>query len=97
MSTKLKSILAHLTPLGWLIALVLNSRTKDQITSFYLRQTLGVFFCFLITRFIPDYFVVAWGFIFVFWVFSFVGATKATENLIPFIGSYFQKWFKLIS
>lgn len=97
MSPKLKSMLAHLTPLGWLLALVLNSRKKDQITTFYLRQSLGVYFCFLIARIIPEYFVIAWGFFFVLWVFSFVGASKTEENLIPFIGPYFQKWFKNIS
>lgn len=97
MSSKLKSMLAHLTPLGWLLALVLNSMKKDQITSFYIRQNLGVFLCFAITGLIPDYYIIIWGFFFVLWVFSFVGASKTEKNLIPFIGPYFQKWFKNIS
>ena len=97
MNPKLKSMLAHLTPLGWLLALVLNSIQKDQMTSFYLRQLLGIYICFFITRFIPEYYIVAWGFLFVFWTYSFVGTVKGMENTVPFLGTYFQKWFRKIS
>jgi len=97
MDPKVKSILAHMTPIGWMVAFALNSFKKDSVTSFYLRQSLGLFICFFITRFIPDYYVVVWGFLFVLWVYSFVGAIKAMENMIPFIGTYFQNWFKRLS
>lgn len=97
MDSKAKSMLAHLTPLGWLVALLLNSNKKDPTTSFYLRQSFGLVICFFITWFIPEYHVVAWGFVFVFWTYSFVGAIKAIEYPIPFLGVLFQKWFKLIS
>ena len=97
MNPKVKSMLAHLTPLGWLLAFILNANQKDLLTSFYLRQSLGLFLCFFLTRFIPDYYIIAWGFFFVFWLFSFVGAVKAEENTIPFIGLYFQKWFEKLS
>lgn len=97
MSPKLKSMLAHLTPLGWLVALILNGFKRDKLSGFYIRQSLGVYLCFLIVWFIPDYYIIAWGFFFVLWIYSFVGALKTEENLIPFIGPYFQKWFKVIS
>ncbi len=96
MNPKVKSILAHLTPLGWIVAFILNSIKKDLLTTFYLRQSLGLYICFFISGFIPDYYIIVWGLFFVFWVFSFVGAVKAMENLIPFIGTYFQKWFEKI-
>lgn len=96
MKPKTKSILAHLTPAGWLVALVLNIMKKDPLTSFYLRQLLGLYICFFVTRFIPEYYIVAWGFLFVFWTYSFVGTVKGMENPIPFIGDYFQKWFSKI-
>jgi hypothetical protein len=97
MNPKMKSMLAHLTPVGWLIALVANSIKKDPVTSFYLRQLLGLYICFFLSRFIPDYYIVAWGFFFVFWVYSFVGTVKAVEHQVPFVGFYFQKWFSKIS
>jgi len=96
MNPKLKSMVAHLTPVGWLLALILNSIKKDSMTSFYLRQLAGIYICFFITRFIPEYYIIAWGFFFVFWTYSFVGTVKSTENSVPFIGALFQKWFRKI-
>lgn len=93
MNPKNKALLAHLTPIGWIIAVILNQINKDQFTSFYARQTTGIFICFFLTRFVPGYYIFAWGFIFIFWVFSFVEAIKGTERPIPFVGVYFQKWF----
>jgi len=97
MDPKVKSMLAHLTPVGWVIAWALNSLKKDSMTSFYLRQLLGVYILFFITGFIPDYYIIAWGFLFVLWTYSFVGTVKSTENLVPFIGALFQKWFSKIA
>lgn len=94
MDPKVKSMLAHLTPVGWVIAWALNRMKKDSMTSFYLRQLLGLYLCFFITRFIPDYYIVVWGFLFVFWTYSFVGPVKGIEHLIPFVGASFQKWFQ---
>lgn len=97
MDPKVKSMLAHLTPVGWVIAWALNRMKKDSMTSFYLRQLLGLYLCFFITRFIPDYYIVVWGLLFVFWTYSFVGPVKGIEHLIPFVGALFQKWFQKIT
>lgn len=97
MDPKVKSMLAHLTPVGWVIAWALNRMKKDSMTSFYLRQLLGLYLCFFITRFIPDYYIVVWGLLFVFWTYSFVGPVKGIEHLIPFVGALFQKWFQKIA
>ena len=42
MDDKTKSIVAHLTLIGWVIALVMNQSDKGPNTSFYLRQMLGL-------------------------------------------------------
>ena len=97
MNPKVKSFLAHLTPMAWVLALVLNSIKRDPLTSFYLRQTFGLYLCFLLSWFIPEYNIIAWGFFFVFWVYSFVGVVKGIESPVPFVGTYFQKWFKIIT
>jgi len=97
MNQKVKSLLAHLTPVGWLIAFALNRLNRDEMTSFYLRQSLGLFLCFLITRLIPEYYIIAWGFFFLFWVLSFVGAVRQTKDPTPFLGNLFQKWFSRLS
>jgi len=42
MDGKTKAIVAHITWIGWLFVLIINLRQKDEITSFYLRQLLGI-------------------------------------------------------
>ena len=42
MDDKTKSIVAHLTLIGWVIALILNQQDKGPNTSYYLRQNLGL-------------------------------------------------------
>jgi hypothetical protein len=44
MDGKTKAIVAHIIWIGWLIALIVNSSQKDEITSFYIRQLLGLYF-----------------------------------------------------
>lgn len=97
MNRKSNAMLAHLSPIGWLIAWALNWRTRDQFASFYLRQLFGIYLLFIVTRFIPEYYIVAWGFMFVLWTYSFVGPVKGIEHSVPFIGDLFQKWFQKIA
>ncbi|MDP2112721.1 MAG: hypothetical protein Q8K69_01545 [Bacteroidota bacterium] len=97
MNPKLKSMLAHFTPIGWFLAFLLNSIKKDSMTGFYLRQLLGLYICFFLSWYIPDYYIIAWGFLFVLWTYSFIGTVKSVENLIPIIGALFQKWFQKIA
>lgn len=96
MNRKTLSMLAHLSPIGWLIAWILNRVSKDQFTSFYLRQLFGLYLGFIATRFIPDYYIFAWGLLFVFWTYSFIGPVKDAEHSIPLLGDLFQSWFKKI-
>jgi len=93
MDGKTKAIIAHFWWIGWIIALVLNSNEKDELTSFYIRQLLGLF---LVTFFvwIP---IIGWllGIVlFVFWILSLVGAVNGEMKETPIIGKYFQDWFK---
>ena len=43
MDAKIKAIVAHLTPIGWIIALVVNMNRKEEYASYYIRQTLGLY------------------------------------------------------
>jgi len=94
MDARTKAIIAHLTPFGWIVALLLNlDNTKDEMTSFFLRQTLGIFLASALISWIP---VIGWavGLItFAFWILSFVYAIQGQMKTIPF-GEYFQDWFR---
>jgi len=95
MDARTKAIISHLTFVGWIIALIMNSNNKEEYTTFYLRQTLGIHLVFMVISWIP---VVGWFIglvIFAFWILSFVYSLQGTTKLIPF-GEYFQDWFRAL-
>ena len=94
MDGKTKAIVAHIYWVGWIIALILNSSEKDEITSFYLRQLLGLFLLSLVLMFIPVLGWIANIIIFVFWIISLIGAINGEQKEVPLVGKYFQDWFK---
>lgn len=95
MDARVKAILAHITPIGWVVAIVLNSSNKEEYTSFYIRQTLGLWIVSFVLNLIP---VLGWIFgiiIFAFWLLSLIYAIQGDKKTIPF-GNYFQDWFSSI-
>ena len=94
MDGKTKAIVAHIYWIGWVIALVLNSSEKDEITSFYLRQLLGLYLFSIVIAFIPVINIFGWIITLVFWVISLIGAINGEMKEIPLVGKYFQDWFK---
>ena len=98
MDDKTKSIVAHLTIIGWIIALVQNQNDKGDLTSFYLRQTLGIYVISLLSWLpIPVLPLLIWILCVIMWIISFVGSLSGEKKLIPAIGEMFQQWFKGIS
>lgn len=93
MSGKTIGIIAHLTLVGWVIALVVNSENKDELASFYIRQTLGLMLLGIALGWIP---IVGWILaivVFIFFIISLIGAISGKEKLVPILGKYFQDWF----
>jgi uncharacterized membrane protein len=96
MDGKTKAIVAHITWIGWVIALVLNSSEKDEITSFYIRQLIGLYLFSIVISFIPVVNVLGWIITLVFWVISLVGAINGEQKEVPWVGKLFQDWFKAL-
>jgi len=94
MDGKTKAIVAHITWIGWLIALIVNSSQKDEITSFYIRQLLGIYLFGLVITFIPVINIFGWILVFVLWILSLIGAVNGEMKESPVVGKYFQDWFK---
>ncbi len=102
MDDKTKSIVAHITLIGWIIALVMNQSDKGPNTSFYLRQMLG-----LTILSIAGYIVgmltlniistIVGILVLVLWVISLLGALSGEQKATPVVGDMFQQWFKAIS
>lgn len=94
MDGKTKAIVAHITWIGWLIALIINSSQRDEITSFYIRQLLGIYLFGLVVTFIPVINFIGWIIVLVFWILSLIGAVNGEMKESPIVGKYFQDWFK---
>lgn len=103
---KNRAIIAHITLIGWIIALVQNNENnKSEFASFYIRQMLGllilsvaVWIAGMIFMFIPVLgfilYIVLWLGLVGLWVMSLIGATNGKKEPTIFIGQYFQMWFK---
>lgn len=94
MDGKTKAIVAHITWVGWLIALIINSNEKDEIASFYIRQLLGIYLFSLVISFVPLVNIVGWIIALVFWILSLIGSINGEMKETPVVGKYFQDWFK---
>jgi uncharacterized membrane protein len=102
MDDKTKSIVAHITLIGWVIALVMNQSDKGANTSFYLRQNLGLTVVaiagsvlgMLTINIIGTIVSVA---VLVLWILSLLGALSGEQKPSPVVGEMFQQWFKGIS
>jgi len=94
MDGKTKAIVAHITWVGWLIALIINSNQRDEITNFYIRQLLGIYLFGLVVTFIPVINFIGWIIVLVFWILSLIGAVNGEMKESPIVGKYFQDWFK---
>jgi uncharacterized membrane protein len=97
---KTVAIVAYITLIGFIAAIVIHSNKKTQLGSFHLRQMLGFFlttFGGFILAIIP---VIGWlalpffyiGLI-VLWVMGLIAAIKGEMKPMPLVGPLYQKWF----
>ncbi len=94
MNGKTIAIIAHIPLIGWLISWIINIDKKDEFARFYNRQMLGVNILWYAGLLVP---LVGWIFdlgIFIFWIISLAGVFKGEKKIVPYIGKYFQNWFK---
>lgn len=87
------AIIAHLTIIGWVIALVMNNNNKTELGSFYIRQVLGIMLLALLSV-IPLIGLLIGLFCFVLWVISLIGALGGNQKPVFALGEQFQEWFK---
>lgn len=89
------AIIAHITLIGWIIALIMNSGDKKtEFASFYIRQMLGIVIVGFICSIIPVINLFAWILPFFMWIMSLVGAIGGKKKPVFLLGEQFQDWFK---
>ncbi|MBQ0117528.1 MAG: hypothetical protein KBS98_06400 [Flavobacterium sp.] len=95
-------IYAYITIVGTLVAMMMNAEKQNPYASFHIRQALGLNILFWGLSYIIGNFnsmmitSCFWVFFIVLWVYAFTGALNGQTRTIPFIGTYFQKWFKML-
>lgn len=97
---KTMATIAYFTFIGTLIAWSMNQEKRNQFASIHIRQAIGLDLLWMII-FIPLSGFDSWWLVFPFyllvsvlWFFGFLGAIQGEIAIIPFLGNYFQKWFK---
>ncbi len=101
------ALLAYITIIGFVIAIVMHSSKKTALGAFHLRQVLGLFItglviwipCMVIS-FIPVVnllMILIWPAVgislFVFWIMGLLAAINGQQKLLPVVGAHYQKWF----
>jgi len=94
---KTVAILSYITPIGWIIGLILHSNNKTELGAFHLRQTLGLYILSIILSFIP---IIGWILnivVFIFWLLGLIYAVQGEKKAVPLIGDFIQNLFKGIN
>ena len=92
--------ISYITIIGTLIAFTMNSEEKNEFAAFHIRQSLGIFVTFFGFGYIIGYFnswmvtSAFWVFIFVLWLYGFLGALDGQTRSVPILGPLYQKIFK---
>ncbi|WP_235297440.1 DUF4870 domain-containing protein [Portibacter marinus] len=100
MDPKTVGIIAYITLIGTIIALVINNNDKNSYASFHIRQALGLGLSLIVISFIAIIPILGWLiyalggiFLFICWIIGLVAALNGEEKLVPIIGEKYQEWF----
>lgn len=93
MDSKARAIIAHLTLIGWVLALIIDKDYRDEFAYFYLRQALGLNLMFILFNAINPFQILN-VVVIIFWLLSIIAAAQNQIRETPLVGEYFQKWFK---
>ncbi|MGV7105718.1 DUF4870 domain-containing protein [Flavobacterium sp. U410] len=95
------AIISYFTIIGTVIAIFMNQEeSKSDFASFHIRQTLGIFLTFFLLGYPIGYFnswmvsSAFWLFIFILWVYGFLGCLSNEKRIVPIVGEFYQKLFK---
>lgn len=101
---KTVAIVAYLTLIGFIVAIIIHMNKKTKIGAYHLRQMLGfvlttivVWPCAIVLAFIPILgwlcIVAIWISLLVFWILGLISAINGQMKPMPVVGPLYQKWF----
>lgn len=97
------AIIAYLTLIGLIVALVMNQEKKESFAAYHIRQSLGIgitgfalgavgiipFIGWMIS--IPGFFLTLF-----LWITGLINAINHKEKPVPLLGKKYEQWFKNI-
>jgi uncharacterized membrane protein len=98
------AILAYVTIIGFIIAIVIHSSKKTALGAFHLRQVLGLivsgfvaWVACVVLAFIPILgwlcIIAIWVGFFVMWLMGLIAAASGQQKPMPILGAKYQQWF----
>lgn len=98
---KTTAIIAYITLIGFIIALVLNMEKKNSFAIYHIRQSLGLILTGLVLGMINIIPILGWfisiiGFIvlLIMWISGLLSALNGKEKPVFLLGEKYQEWFK---
>lgn len=98
------AIIAYITVIGLIIAIILNNDKKNAFAAFHIRQALGVGLASLVIgvlNIIPYIgwlaFAVGSILLFVMWIVGLINALNGKMKPVPVLGKQFEEWFRGIN
>lgn len=97
---KTVAIIAYITLIGWIIALVMNNGNKTELGAYHIRQALGIMCVGVVLAILVgflDISILSWIVqiaILVLWILGVLSAVQGEMKPVPVLGEKFQEWFK---
>lgn len=95
------AVVAYITIIGLIIAIVDNQNKKDEMVAFHIRQSAGIAGCAIALAVISIIPILGWIIWFVgifvllyMWIMGLVNAAKPEKKPVPFLGDKFEEWLK---
>lgn len=99
---KTAAIVAYLTIIGSVIAIIINSDKKNPFASFHIRQGLGLCLTYMILGYFVGQFD-SWSISLSFWIglgmlfiYGLISAINGETRKVPILGAFYQKIFASI-
>jgi uncharacterized membrane protein len=99
---KTVAIISYITPIGWIIAFIMNNNDKTEFGTYHIRQSLGIFLGWFLLGIINSFLrisILGWIVevaLIAFCVLGLIGAIQGEKKPIPLLGDQFQEWFKSV-
>jgi|TARA_R100000479_G_scaffold70100_3_gene33883 uncharacterized membrane protein len=93
------AIIAYITLIGWIIALVMHNNNKTALGAYHIRQMLGIMLLGLALSLLGsllDIYILSVILnigVLVLWILGLIAAIQGEKKPVPLLGEQFQQWF----